>query len=191
MRTFKKIQKLKFSGKISKPIASAISFLPEQDCRRQIKLNKTTELRVRRFIRQLTGAPIWCKIYPSYTPDKEDFKKFYAANHSTWPEYLGDAGHWTFPDFKSMPEPKWFIINGRRTHQPWPIPKYKVSTRRIEIGTDILNKFKILIKKQHKSQYKLEIDDRIISLPNLELGRFVIKNYDNRSKIKIIKNEKY
>lgn len=147
-----------------------------------VVLKKYQEKQVRRFLRLLTGAPERCKVVHTQT----DIFRYYIGQ-DVYPVYSGSPPSWSFPDFTKCDPPIWFIKNGKRTYRPWPTPTYIPSTQRVEIGINHLNHIKLFFKEQKKSKYKMEIEGRIIDLPNLKLGRYLWKHHPNKDKVKIIK----
>lgn len=155
---------------------------PEEYIYKLVELKKYEEKKIRRFLRQLTGAPERCKVVHSQTDEYR-----YYIKHDAYPAYTGNPPSWTFPDFSKCKPPTWFKLpNGTRKHTPWPTPSYIPSTQKVEIGIQHLNQIKFFFKRQKKSKYKLKIENRIIALPSLALGRYLVKYHPDKSQIKII-----
>lgn len=180
----KKFRKLKHKSGRSAPLPTTpVNFHLEIDDYKIIKLNKTKELEVRRFIRELTGAPTHCKIF-----DTVNSNWCYDITPYKFPTFLGSPPTWKMPDYTNVPPPKWYRSkSGIRTHTKWPEPTYVASTLRIEVGIDMLNSFKVLMtSKKSKKAYKMQLGTRIINLPNLAVGRLILKHHPLKEECKII-----
>ena len=125
------------------------------------------DLKVRRLIRKIVGAHKNCPISLSTSSD-------------TFPIYSGLPYNYEFGGAI------WTTYNGR--HTPSFKVSYKRSTQKIEIGVNVVNEIKSLFTIKSRGKYKLEIDNNTIDIPNLALGRYIIRNNPDKTRnIKIVK----